>query len=138
MRSESNENHWRCAPKWGAQITFPRRAGDAQTQLIGKSTCHYDVLMRCALTFRWARWALCAAMLFVASNTVHAIEHDLSGDLGKNHAECHHCSTEQSAAVSTAVADVPSCEELAPAQTLPAACVATTTTSFQARAPPLS
>ena len=85
-----------------------------------------------------ARWVLCAAMLFVASNTVHAIEHDFSGDLGQSHTECHHCSTEQSAVVSAAVADVPSCEELAPAQTLPAACVATSTTSFQARAPPFS
>lgn len=95
--------------------------------------------MRCALTLRWVRWVvLCAAMLFVAGNAVHAIEHDLSGNLGNNHVECHHCSTEQSAAVSTAVADVLSCEELAPAQTPPAACVATTTTSFQARAPPLS
>ena len=81
---------------------------------------------------------LCEAMLFVASNTVHAVEHDLSGGLGKNHSECHHCSTEQSAAVSTAVADAPSSEELAPAQALPAARVATSTTSFEARAPPLS
>lgn len=85
-----------------------------------------------------ARWVLCAAMLFVASNTVHAIEHDFSGDLGQSHAECHHCSTEQSAAVSTAVADLPSCEELAPERALPAARVAASTTSFQARAPPLS
>ena len=87
---------------------------------------------------QYARWVLCAAMLFVASNTVHAIEHDFSGDLGQSHAECHHCSTEQSAAVSTPVVDLPSCEELAPAQALPAARVATSTTSFQARAPPLS
>ncbi|OUV59104.1 MAG: hypothetical protein CBC82_10615 [Cellvibrionales bacterium TMED122] len=81
---------------------------------------------------------LCVAMLFVASNTVHAIEHDFSSDLGQSHTECNHCSTEQSAAVSAAVIDLPSCEELAPAQALPAACVATPTTSFQARAPPLS
>ena len=87
---------------------------------------------------QYVRWVLCAAMLFVSSNTVHAIEHDFSGALDQGHTECHHCSTEQSAAVSTAVADVPSCEELAPAQTLPAACVATFTTSFRARAPPLS
>ena len=87
---------------------------------------------------QYARWVLCAAMLFVASNTVHAIEHDFSGDLGQSHAECHHCSTEQSAAVSTPVVDLPSCEELAPAQALPVASVATSTTSFQSRAPPLS
>ena len=87
---------------------------------------------------QYARWVLCAAMLFVASNTVHAIEHDFSGDLGQSHAECHHCSTEQSAAVSTPVVDLPSCEELAPVQALPVASVATSTTSFQARAPPLS
>ncbi len=49
---------------------------------------------------------LCAAMLFVASNTVHAIEHDFSGDLGQSHTECHHCSTEQSEAVSADVDDV--------------------------------
>jgi hypothetical protein len=87
---------------------------------------------------QFARWVLCAAMLFVASNTVHAIEHDFSGDLGQSHAECHHCSTEQSAAVSTPVVDLPSCQELVPAQALPAVCVATSATSFQARAPPLS
>ena len=87
---------------------------------------------------QFARWVLCAAMLFVASNTVHAIEHDFSGDLGQSHAECHHCSTEQSAAVSTPAVDLPSFEELAPAQALPAARVATSTTSLQARAPPLS
>ena len=87
---------------------------------------------------QYARWVLCAAMLFVASNTVHAIEHDFSGDLGQSHAECHHCSTEQSAAVSTPVVDLPSCEDLAPAQALPAARVATSTTSFHPRAPPLS
>jgi hypothetical protein len=87
---------------------------------------------------QYARWVLCAAMLFVASNTAHAIEHDFSGDLGQSHADCHQCSTEQSAAVSTPVVDLPSCEDLAPAQALPAARVATSTTSFQARAPPLS
>ena len=87
---------------------------------------------------QFARLVLCAAMLFVAGNTVHALEHDFSGDLGQSHAECHHCSTEQSAAVSTPFVDLPSCEELAPAQALPVASVATTTTSFQARAPPLS
>ena len=94
--------------------------------------------MRLRASNEFARWVLCAAMLFVASNTVHAIEHDFSGDLGQSHAECHHCSTEQSAAVSTPVVDLPSCEELAPAQALPVARVATSTTSFQARAPPLS
>ena len=87
---------------------------------------------------QFAQWVLCAAMLFVASNTVHAIEHDFSGDLGQSHAECHHCSTEQSAAVSTPAVDLPSFEELAPAQALPVASVATSTTSFQARAPPPS
>ena len=94
--------------------------------------------MRLRTGNEYARWVLCAAMLFVASNTVHAIEHDFSGDLGQSHAECHHCSTEQSAAVSTPVVDLSSCKDLAPAQALPAARVATSTTSFQARAPPLS
>jgi len=95
--------------------------------------------MRCALTLRWVRWVvLCAAMLFVAGNAVHAIEHDLSGNLGNNHVECHHCSTEQSAAVSTAVIDLPSSKDLAPAQALPEGSVTTSTTSFQARAPPFS
>ena len=87
---------------------------------------------------QFARWVLCAAMLFVAGNTVHALEHDFSGDLGQSHAECHHCSTEQSAAVSTPVLDLPSREDLASAQALPAASVATSTTSFEPRAPPLS
>ena len=87
---------------------------------------------------QFARLVLCAAMLFVAGNTVHALEHDFSGDLGQSHAECHHCSTEQSAVVSTPVVDLSSCKDLAPAQALPATRVATSTTSFQARAPPLS
>ena len=87
---------------------------------------------------QYARWGLCAAMLFVASNTVHAVEHDFSGDLGQSHTECHHCSTEQSVAVSAAVADLPWCEELAPVQALPTARVATSAISFQPRAPPLS
>ena len=94
--------------------------------------------MRLRLSNEFARWMLCAAMLFVASNTVHAIEHDFSGDLGQSHTECHHCSTEQSAAVCTPVLDLPSREELASAQALPAASVATSTSVFQARAPPLS
>ena len=94
--------------------------------------------MRLRTGNEYARWVLYAAMLFVASNTVHAIEHDFSGDLGQSHAECHHCSTEQSAAVSTPVVDLSSCKDLAPAQALPAARVATSTTSFQPRAPPLS
>ena len=94
--------------------------------------------MRLRTSNVYARWVLCAAMLFVASNTVPAIEHDLNSDLGQSHAECHHCSTEQSAAFSIPVVDLPSCEELAPAQALPAASVASFTTSLQARAPRLS
>jgi len=95
--------------------------------------------MRCALTLRWVRWVvLCAAMLFVAGNAVHAIEHDLSGNLGNNHVECHHCSTEQSAAVSSIAADLPLSKECAPAQAPTGGRVASSTTSFQPRAPPLS
>ena len=75
--------------------------------------------MRLRTGNEYARWVLCAAMLFVAYNTGHAIEHDFSGDLGQSHAECHHCSTEHSSAVCKPVVDLRSREELAPAQALP-------------------
>jgi len=87
---------------------------------------------------RYARWVLCAAILFVAGNTAHAIEHDVSTDLSKSHNECHHCSVELTAAVS----DTPSstlppsaadCAELSVSRF-----VAPPTSTFKARAPPLS
>ena len=85
-----------------------------------------------------ARWVLCAAILFVASNTLHAIEHDLAGDLGQTHAECHHCSAEQSAATPSAVVNPALLLAIAPTEILVAVSVVAPTTSFQARAPPLS
>ena len=87
---------------------------------------------------QFARWVLCAAMLFAASNTVHAIEHDLSGDFGQSHTECHHCSVEHSAAVSTVPVQAVPTLQPAPTAQLIVASVAAATTSFQARAPPLS
>lgn len=87
---------------------------------------------------QFARWVLCAAILFVASNTVHAIEHDLDGDLGQTHTECHHCSAEQSAATPTAVINPAPSLAMAPAESLVVVSVVAPTTSFKARAPPLS
>jgi hypothetical protein len=77
-----------------------------------------------------ARWVLCAAILFVASNTVHAIEHDLGGDLGQTHT--------QSAATSTAFVNPAPLLAIAPTESQVAVSVDAPTTSFQARAPPLS
>ena len=85
-----------------------------------------------------ARWVLCAAILFVASNTVHAIEHDLVGDLAQTHTECHHCSAEQSAATPTAVINPVPSLAIAPAESLVVVSVVAPSTSFKARAPPLS
>lgn len=85
-----------------------------------------------------ARWVLCAAILFVASNTLHAIEHDLDGDLGQTHTECHHCSAEQSAATPTAVINPAPSLAIAPAESLVVVSVVAPSTSFKARAPPLS
>ena len=85
-----------------------------------------------------ARWVLCAAILFVASNTVHAIEHDLAGDLGQIHTECHHCSAEQSATTPSAVVTPAPLLAIAPTESHLAVSVVAPITSFQARAPPLS
>jgi len=84
-----------------------------------------------------ARWVLCAAILFVASNTVHAIEHDLGGDLGQTHTECHQCSAEQSAAIPSAVDNPAPLLAIAPTEIHLAVSVVAPTTSFQARASPL-
>ena len=77
-------------------------------------------------------------MLFAASNTVHAMEHDLSGDFGQSHAECHHCSLEHLAAVSTGAPQAVPTLQPAPTARHVVASIAAATSSFQARAPPLS
>jgi len=87
---------------------------------------------------RYARWVLCAAILFAAGNAVHAIEHDVSADLSQSHSECNHCSVEHSAAV----AQVPTSSFQSrviehPVLVVPTF-VAAPTATFQARAPPLS
>ena len=84
-----------------------------------------------------ARWVLCAAILFVASNTVHAIDNDLDGDLGQTHTECHHCSAEQPAATPTAVVNPTPLLAIATTEIHLAVSVDAPTTSFLARAPPL-
>ena len=87
---------------------------------------------------QYARLVLCAAMLFVVGNTAHAIEHDPLGGYTQNHVECHHCSVDQSAATSSVV--VHPVENLHTAEThsLVAAVPVVPTSSFRARAPPLS
>jgi len=85
-----------------------------------------------------ARWVLCAAILFVAGNTVHAVEHDFGAEFSQVHTECSHCSVEQSAAMSVSSETITA--SVAVENTLPAvrAAVSVPTSTFQARAPPLS
>ena len=85
-----------------------------------------------------ARWVLCAAILFVAGNTVHAVEHDFSAEFSQIHTECSHCSVEQSAAMS--VSSEANTASIVAENTLPAvrAALSVPTRTFQARAPPLS
>ena len=94
---------------------------------------------------RYARWVLCAAILFVAGNAVHALEHaehalehDVGTDLSQSHSECNHCSDKHSAVI--AQAPTSSLQSLLvehPVLVVPTFVVALTAT-FQARAPPLS
>ena len=85
-----------------------------------------------------ARWLLCAAILFVAGNTVHAVEHDFGAEFSQVRTECSHCSVEQSPAMSVSSEAITASIEVE--NTLPAmrAAVSVPTSTFQARAPPLS
>ena len=48
---------------------------------------------------KFSRLALCVAMFFVATNVLHAAEHDFSEDVTQGHVECLHCIDEQFALV---------------------------------------
>jgi len=87
---------------------------------------------------KFSRLALCVAIFFVATNVVHAAEHDFSEDVTQGHVECLHCIDEQSTLVNASVPTEPS----------PLASLLNTTSCFtpfaaasyacQARAPPIS
>jgi len=87
---------------------------------------------------KYARLVLCAAMLFVVGNTAHAVEHDPLGGYAQNHIECHHCSFEQSAATSIVVVNPVVSHQIAKTNKPVAAVPVAPTSSFRARAPPLS
>ena len=85
-----------------------------------------------------ARWVLCAAILFVAGNTVHAVEHDFGAEFSQIHTECSHCSVEQSAAISVSAEAITASAAIDDMQPAVRAAVSVPTSTFQARAPPLS
>ena len=87
---------------------------------------------------QYARLVLCAAMLFVVGNTAHASEHDPFGGYTQNHVECHHCSVEQSAATPSVVVHPVEIFHTAETHTLVVAVPVVPTSSFRARAPPIS
>ena len=85
-----------------------------------------------------ARLVLCAAILFVAGNTVHAVEHDFGAEFSQIHTECSHCSVEQSAAISVSAEAITASAVIDDMQPAVRAAVSVPTPTFQARAPPLS
>ena len=104
----------------------------------GDGLKEYSLTMMLSGYKKYARLVLCAAMLFVVGNTVHAIEHDPLGGYTQSHIECHHCSAEQSAATSIAVVHPVLILPTAKVHSLIAAVPFALTSSFRARAPPLS
>ena len=84
-----------------------------------------------------ARWVLCAAILFVAVNTVHAVEHDFGAEFSQIHTDSH-CSVEQSAAISVSAEAITASAAIDDMQPAMRAVVSVPTSTFQARAPPLS
>lgn len=94
--------------------------------------------MQLVLTVQRARWVLCAAIVFIAGNFVHSVEHDFSVASAQTYAECQHCSIEHGVAVVTT--DGTSFPSLATAkiEILRSFVAAAPNTPFQARAPPLS
>ena len=86
----------------------------------------------------YAPAVLFVAMLFAFGNLAHALEHDYGASLGQNHAECNHCSGDQSAAVSHTPISTLSLPVVLRNKLFVSAYVAAPTPTFQARAPPLS
>ncbi len=104
--------------------------------------CADDVQSHKVMMFRLlkkcSRLVLCVAIVFVASNVAHAIEHDHATEITEGHVECVHCIDEQFALVgSSKLPALP--QRAALPHTIqwlgysPAASY-----SFQARAPPVS
>ena len=102
---------------------------------------HYGSFSTLMLPHRFslhARWVLCAAILFVASNTVHAVEHYFGAEFSQVHTECSHCSVEQSVAISVAAEAITALAAIDDMQPAVRAAGSVPTSTFQARAPPLS
>ena len=80
---------------------------------------------------------LFVAMLFASGNVAHSLEHDYGLGASQTHAECNHCSGENSAAVSPlTLMSFTSLSEVH-YEPISSGFIATPTTSFQVRAPPL-
>jgi hypothetical protein len=85
----------------------------------------------------YAPIVLFAAMLFAFGNLAHSLEHDYGLGASQTHAECNHCSGENSAAVSPpTLMSFTSLSEVH-YEPISSGFIATPTTSFQVRAPPL-
>jgi len=85
----------------------------------------------------YAPLALFVAMLFAFGNVAHSVEHDYLASSSQSHAECNHCSAEQTAAVSHAAISAFSAVHVVRRAPIVACHVAIPTSNFQARAPPL-
>ena len=55
--------------------------------------------MTLRLLKKCSRFMLCVAILFIAANVSHAIEHDHTAEITEGHVECVHCIDEQFALV---------------------------------------
>ena len=85
----------------------------------------------------YAPIVLFVAMLFAVGNLAHSLEHDYDLRASQAHAECNHCSGEQSVAVSPpTLVSFTSLSEVH-YESISSGFIATSSLSFQARAPPL-
>ena len=93
--------------------------------------------MTCYRVKPYASIVLFAAMLFAFGNLAHSLEHHYGLEASQTHAECNHCSGENSAAVSPlTLMSFTSLSEVH-YEPISSGFIATPTTSFQVRAPPL-
>jgi hypothetical protein len=86
----------------------------------------------------YAPIALFVATLFAFGNVAHSVEHDYLASSSPSHAECNHCSIEQTAAVSHAAISAFCTVYAVDRRPVVSSHVAVPTSNFQARAPPLS
>ena len=99
---------------------------------------HSHKVMMFRLLKQCSRLVLCVAILFIATNVSHAIEHEHATEITEGHVECVHCIDEQFALVgSSKLTALPQRAALSHTiQWLGYSPVASY--SFQARAPPIS